>query len=306
MIMFSHLQKPIAAVRIFVIGNSVNSGNKDFDEHEQRIINRFVRTMMKFSIGLILANVVAFLVPNSVAEKALGLPPLLQGLGQPMSSILRCLAITCMPLVIVPRFLTSFATVATLLLGMRAKLRMLGYRYAQILVRSRRDAEYSLGRINRDMRETSNQQMEYWSVLSALKDLVEKMFFLVHYSAIFTVGAFLFIAQHTGVNLFSASLASGAAFFLTEHFIQCRLVDTLQDEVDFISDVIYELCAKLPYSEDQHAEYVHVRSSLMIISMNTSSGVSMSCFGIFEISTLTFVDLANTAYMVLTFLISIG
>lgn len=162
MAVFSHLRKPISTIRNFVIGNSVNSGNKGFDEHEQQSINRFVRTMMKFSIGLMLANVLAFSVPNSVAEKALGLPPPLQGFGQPMSSILRSLAINCMPLGIVPKFLTNFATVATLLLGMRAKLRMLAYRYAQILVRSRSDVEYTLWYISRDMRETLDQQLDYW------------------------------------------------------------------------------------------------------------------------------------------------
>ncbi|XP_062705083.1 uncharacterized protein LOC134287368 [Aedes albopictus] len=231
MLVLSHLQKPITVIRNFFTGNSVNSGNQDIDELEQRKFNRYARTIMKLSIGLVLVNIVAFSVPNTVTEKALALPPLLQGFGQPMLSIFRCLAINCMPLGIVPRFLTNFTTVATLLLGMRAKLRMLAYRYAQLLVRSRTDAEYTLDRINRDIREILDQQLEYWRVLRELKDVVGKMFFLVHYSSILAVGAFLFIAQHTGVNIFSASLASGAGFFLLEHYFQCRMVDTFQDEV---------------------------------------------------------------------------
>nr|XP_029722630.1 uncharacterized protein LOC115263535 [Aedes albopictus] len=306
MLVFAHLQKPIAAVRNFVVGNSVTSGNKDFDDLEQRKFNHYARATIKLSIGLMLVNVVAVSVPNTVTEKALGLPPLLQGFGQPMSSILRCLAINCMPLGIVPRFFTNFTIVVTLLLGMRAKLRMLAHRYAQILIRSRTDADYTLERIDRDLRETLDQQLEYWRVLDDLKYLVGEMFFLVHYSSIFTVGAFLFVAQHTGMNIFSATLASGATFFLLEHYFQCRLVDTLQDEVGSICNVLYELCVKLPYSQINHSRYVQMRSSLMIISMNTSSGVSMSCFGIFRISTLAFVDLAHTAYLVLTFFISIG
>ncbi|XP_062705100.1 uncharacterized protein LOC134287369 [Aedes albopictus] len=307
MVVFAHLRKPIATIRDFVIGNSVNSGSTDFDEFEQRNFNHYARTTMKLSIGLMLVNFVAFSVPNSVTEKALGLPPLLQGFGQPTSSILRCLAVNFMPFGIVSRFFTNFTTVVALLLGMRAKLRMLAYRYAQILVHSRIDADYTLALINRDIRETLNQQLEYWRVLHDLKHLVGNMFFLVHYSSIFTVGAFMFIAQHTGVNIFSATLASGATFFLLEHYFQCRLIDTLQDEVNSISYVIYELCAKLPYSRTANrSEYVQMRSSLMIISMNTSGGVSMSCFGISNISTLTFVDLAHTAYIVLTFFISIG
>ncbi|XP_062705099.1 uncharacterized protein LOC115263541 [Aedes albopictus] len=305
-LMLAHVQKPVAIVKNFIIGNSVTSGNDSFDELEQRMFENRARTTIKLSIAMILSNVVAFSVPNSATEKVLGLPPLLQGFRQPMSSILRYLAIYCIPLGLVSRFFTNFTTLVTLLLGMRAKLRMLAYRFAQILVQTGVDADYTLERIDRDLRATLGQQMEYWRVLNDLKHLVGKLFFLVHYSSVFTVGAFLFNALQTGMNIFSAQLASGAVFFLLEHYFQCSLVETLQDEVDTIGDIIYELCAKLPYSKEHHSEYVQMRSSLMIIWMNTISGVSMSSYGLSNISTLTFVDLAHTAYAVLTFFTSVG
>nr|XP_029722642.1 uncharacterized protein LOC115263541 [Aedes albopictus] len=161
-LMLSHLQKPIAAVRNFIIGNSMTSGDKSFDELEQRKFNHRARTTIQLSIGMILSNVVAFSVPNSATERVLGLPPLLQGFRQPMSSILRYLAIYCIPLGLVTRFFTNFTTLITLLLGMRAKLRMLAYRYAQILVQPEIDVDYTLERMNRDLRATLDQQLEYW------------------------------------------------------------------------------------------------------------------------------------------------
>ncbi|EJY57761.1 AAEL017105-PA [Aedes aegypti] len=306
MIMHSLLLEPILVVKNFIISNSVHSGDKDNDEFEQRKFNLYARTTMRLSISLMFVNVVAFSIPNSITERALGLPPQLQGFGPHITNILHCFAVSFMPFGIIPRFFTNFNTVLALLLGMRAKLRMLTHRYRQLLVQPifGEDCDWEI--ISREIRTVLDQQLEYWRFLNILKDLVGKIFFVIHYSSICTIGAFLFIAQHTGINIFAASLASGATFFLLEYYILCSLVDTLQDEGDAIGDVIYELCAKLPYRRESHSEYVQMQSSLMIIWTNTKYGLSMNCFGVFEISTLAFVELANTAYMVLTFLISIG
>nr|NP_001345737.1 odorant receptor 106 [Aedes aegypti] len=296
MIMHSLLLEPILVVKNFIISNSVHSGDKANDEFEQRKFNLYARTTMRLSISLLFVNVVAFSIPNSTTERALGLPPQLQGFGPHITNILHCFALSFMPFGIIPRFLTNFNTVLALLLGMRAKLRMLTHRYRQILVQPifGRDCDWEI--ISREIRAVLDQQLEYWRFLNILKDLVGKIFFVIHYSSICTIGAFLFIAQHTGINTFAASLAYCVVWLI--HF--------RMRQGDAIGDVIYELCAKLPYRRERHSEYVQMQSSLMIIWMNTKYGLSMSCFGVFEISTLAFVELANTAYMVLTFLISIG
>ncbi|EDS42088.1 conserved hypothetical protein [Culex quinquefasciatus] len=62
------------------------------------------------------------------------------------------------------------------------------------------------------------------------------------------------------------------------------------------------LCARLPYSEDHHKDYLDMRVTLQIIALCSRNAVSFGCAGVSEISVKVFAEMLNNCYSVFTFL----
>lgn len=73
-----------------------------------------------------------------------------------------------------------------------------------------------------------------------------------------------------------------------------------------MGEEIYEICVHIPHSRDHHSKYIQLRTSLIIIWINNSNGYTVNCFGLLNLSILTFVDMANITYSLLMFLINVG
>ncbi|KAL1374183.1 hypothetical protein pipiens_018239 [Culex pipiens pipiens] len=87
-----------------------------------------------------------------------------------------------------------------------------------------------------------------------------------------------------------------------ECFSLCYLVDSLKDAFESISGHMFYLCARLPYSEDHHKDYLDMRATLQIIAISSRNAVSFGCAGVAEISIAVFTDMLNICYSVFTFL----
>ncbi|XP_021703812.1 uncharacterized protein LOC110681078 [Aedes aegypti] len=300
------LHERITVVRQFIISDRVNSGDKVFDDYEYHKFNRYVRLMIALLSGFIVVDSVLLAVPNSSMQNAFLLPPQLKRTGKIISGIIHCFAVNFLSFGVHPRFFSNLTCAATLLLGVRAKLRMLTHRFTKLIALSDLSSDNYFDCMSRELREVLLQQTEYWRFLGILKRLIAEVFVLVHYFSILSIGAFFFITTDTGISFMSAAITSAAAYLLLEYYLLCRLVDSLQEEADAMVSVIFELCARMPYSSEHHSKYIEFRTSFMIIWINARRGMLMNCFGLFEISTLAFVGLLNTAYTVLAFLISVG
>lgn len=157
--------------------------------------------------------------------------------------------------------------------------------------------------------------------------MMGKVFLLVHYFSVFAVGAMFYACHEVPIGFMTLIFAAAVSFFLLEYFFLCHLVDSLQDEVsrnwqiwlsivvfhskcnsqaDAIGQHLFDLCAQIPFRPERRSEYVQMRTTLMIIWLNTRNRVVMNCMGMFEINTPKFVALINVAYSVLTFLIQMG
>lgn len=69
---------------------------------------------------------------------------------------------------------------------------------------------------------------------------------------------------------------------------------------------LFDLSAGIPYARENHRKYVGMRTSLMIIWINARHNPAIDCVGIFTVSTAIFVQMLNTSYSVLMFLINMG
>lgn len=181
---------------------------------------------------------------------------------------------------------------------------------------------------NGDILEKLNDYhlIDIFRQLEALKTLVEKSFFIVHYYSLYSIGTCFFVARDLGMNVLAGAIYASAFVYLAKHFLLCRLVDSLQDVVsssklnhllriplfwvlstfqaDTIGHEIYRHSAQIPYSRKCHRQYVQMKTTLVIVWHNTINGVSMMCLNMIQITTVTFVDLINIVYSVLTFLIN--
>ncbi|XP_029736243.2 uncharacterized protein LOC115271006 [Aedes albopictus] len=108
------------------------------------------------------------------------------------------------------------------------------------------------------------------------------------------------------MNFVTFLFGASVTYFLFEYFSLCYLVDSFQDEVDSIGQHIFESCARIPFRSERRSEYVQLRTTLMIMWINTRNGIHMDCVGLFEINTPKFLALLNIAYSVLTFLTQMG
>nr|XP_029725227.1 uncharacterized protein LOC109406415 [Aedes albopictus] len=189
---------------------------------------------------------------------------------------------------------------------LRMKLRMLAHRFERITeVPAIYEDEY-FDHVNWEVRHALLQHLEYWKYLEILKDLVGKVFLLVHYFSIFAIGAMFYVCREVRISFMTVIYIAGLAFSLSEYFLLCYLIDSLQDEADSLEQHIFEICALVPFRPERRSEYVQWQTTLMIIWINTRNGMSMWCSGLFEINTSQFVAVLNIAYSMLTFLLQMG
>lgn len=71
-----------------------------------------------------------------------------------------------------------------------------------------------------------------------MKDLIGKMFFLVHYFSIFAVGALLYVCHEITPNSITLVIIAGTSSVLLEYFLLCCFVESLADEVSQTVQVI--------------------------------------------------------------------
>ncbi|XP_011493453.2 uncharacterized protein LOC23687736 [Aedes aegypti] len=290
------LHERITVVRNFITSDRVNSGDHAFDDYEYQKFNRYVKIMIGLLSSLIVVDIILLTLPVSSIEGAFASPPQLQKTGKVISGIIHCITVRFVSLLVHPRCFSNLTSAATLLLGMRAKLRMLSHRFTKLLTLSDLSWDIYFEHMSRELREALLQQTEYWRFLGVLKGLIAEIFVLVHYFAILTIGAFFYITTGTGISFMSFAITTAAIYLLLEYYFLCRLVDSLQDEAEAMAGVILELCTRMPYSREHHSKYIELRTSFMIILLNIRQGMLMNCFGLFEISTLAFVELLNTAF----------
>ncbi|XP_062550256.1 uncharacterized protein LOC134215008 [Armigeres subalbatus] len=300
------LEKPITSLRKSITSDRVNSGDRAFDELEYRRFNKSGRAMLLIIYGLIIIDTILLSIPNPMKDSVLELPPQLCRVGKQMSGVFYFAFVGFIALSMIPRMFCSLACSGILLMGLRLKLKMLTHRYKTIIEYPFLDADRYYSRVDREVQNVVDQQLECWSQLQVLKDCVGKQFFMVHYFAVFAIGALLFVCQDMGLNILSVAIVTTTMGFLLEYYLWCALVDSLQDEAQTIGYLIFELCAKIPYIHKYRHQYKRLQTSLMITWINTGNGLKMNCMGLFEISKVSFVYLLNVAYKVLMFLINMN
>ncbi|XP_062551980.1 uncharacterized protein LOC134217223 [Armigeres subalbatus] len=160
--------------------------------------------------------------------------------------------------------------------------------------------------MSREMRETIEQQMEYTRQFNSLASIAGKMFLVVHYNAILGIALYMFVATSLGLNVFAFAFLFMSLAWLLEYYIWCQLVDSLQEPANSIGELIYDICVHIPHSHERHSEYIQLRTTFMIIWMKTRKGYIVNCFGMVKICMLSFVNVVNMVFTVLTFLINIS
>ncbi|XP_019540477.2 uncharacterized protein LOC109411416 isoform X1 [Aedes albopictus] len=305
MFIMIRLGRSVAAVRKFIAGKEMQSGDAAFDELQRMKFKRSALFLLRILFVLMVMDAIFLSVPSGATAIVFFVPPEMKSAGPTATVIIHFFGISLMPFLILCKFSCNMATVGMLLMGMQANIKILANRYVKILDKSF-DTEHHLEQLDREVRSAVDQQMEYWRHLHILRNLVEKTFFLVHYYAIFSIGGFYYITQNIGVNAFSALLMATTPIFLVEYYLWCNLVESIQNEAETIGDVMYELCAKMPYNREKHSAYVRLKSNKLILWINSCNIRAMKCLGLFDISTLAFVDLVNVSYSVLMFLINMS
>ncbi|XP_062716040.1 uncharacterized protein LOC134291816 [Aedes albopictus] len=300
----AYFGESVANVRRLITDNRINSGDKTYDDLEKAKFNRSARKVMRAVFGVIFVDAILLIIPSSATKKLLNLPPPLSRTGPIISPVLWVCSAQLLFVGVIPKFYCNMACVGTLILGMRMKLKILAHRWDRILNHPLEWPEYYFERMECEVRITLNQQTEYWRQLEALKTLVEKSFFIVHYYSLYSIGTCFFVARDLGMNVLAGAIYASAFVYLAKHFLLCRLVDSLQDVADTIGHEIYRHSAQIPYSRKCHRQYVQMKTTLVIVWHNTINGVSMMCLNMIQITTVTFVDLINIVYSVLTFLIN--
>ncbi|KXJ76122.1 hypothetical protein RP20_CCG010302 [Aedes albopictus] len=306
MVAAAMLIEPFTTLRRFVSANSVNSGDAQYDECERNKFNGFARTAMTLIVMWITTDTILFAIPSSTKDELFKFPLMLSGIGETASRILNIVLVSCIPACVFPKTAGCTAYIAVLLKGMRMKLRMLAHRFERITeVPAIYEDEY-FDHVNWEVQHALLQHLEYWKYLDILKDLVGKVFLLVHYFSIFAIGAMFYVCREVRISFMTVIYIAGLAFSLSEYFLLCYLIDSLQDEADSLEQHIFEICALVPFRPERRSEYVQWRTTLMTIWINTRNGMSMWCSGLFEINTSQFVAVLNIAYSMLTFLLQMG
>nr|XP_029732177.1 uncharacterized protein LOC115268272 [Aedes albopictus] len=298
-------RNPIEDLRHYITNGSVTSGDKGRDKLELRKFNEKSRILIFCIFGLTVIDTVFLSIPNSSTDVALRVPTNEESKPH-ISLAFRFFFISLLPLGFVPKFFCCMATIGTLLMGMRTNFTMLAHRYRSILKQPFVINGTDWRRMDRELKETLAHHVEFWRHLKVLKNLVGRSFFLVHIFSVLSIGALCYVCQGVGVDFLSLVIIATMVMFMLEYYLFCYFVDSLQDVADCLGDQIFEICALMPYNKTNHSQYQGFKTALIIAWINTRHGLSMSCVGLFDISTFAFLHLLNIAYTVLTFLIQMS
>nr|XP_029708445.1 uncharacterized protein LOC109417564 [Aedes albopictus] len=293
-----HLRKPLVILREFIFDSRVNSGDKTYDEVEQEKLNQFGRSMFRAMFAFIAVEMLLLSIPNRTMASMFQMP------SWGASTFLYYFFVSTLPLGLLPRLWSHLSYIGILVMGMRMKLGMLVHRYRLMMKVSNLDLNQYFGDMNRNLREAIAQQLYFLRQFHILANAIGKAFLLIHYYSIFSIGTIMFMGKHMGVNVFSAAFVVMSLALLLEYYVWCYIVQSIKEMATSIGDLIYEICASIPYSQSLHSEYVQLRTSLIIIWINNRNGYTVSCFGILRLSILAFVNLLDVAYTVLMFLIN--
>nr|XP_029709479.1 uncharacterized protein LOC109417563 [Aedes albopictus] len=263
------LKEPIATLRTFILSQRVNSGDEVFDALERRKLNETARTMLRCMLGLIVVEMILLSIPNQTMDNVFRMPPVLLHIGETPSRIVHALFMCSLPVFLLPRLFSNIAYIGVLIMGMQMKLKMLAHRYRGMLNLTASNVENYLERV--DTLEPSFSCGKIWDSTDF------PPFFLLTFLSL-----------------------------LLEYYVWCHLVDSFHDVASSMGEEIYEICVHIPHSRDHHSKYIQLRTSLIIIWINNSNGYTVNCFGLLNLSILTFVDMANITYSLLMFLINVG
>nr|NP_001345549.1 odorant receptor 102 precursor [Aedes aegypti] len=306
MLLMIHLKIPLASLRQFIDSNRIYSGDKTYDERVFSKFHNSARKIPQVVFALIGLETILLSIPSSARKAVFKLPHQLIGAGKHVSFLVNLLYFGRLPLGMCPRFFTNLGSLGALLMGMRAKLKILAHRYQQTFAHLGLDEKQYFAYMKLEMREIMDQQLEFWRNLNILKDMVGKAFCLVHYFSIYAIGTMLYVSKIMGLNATSVMLVASTAWLLLEYYVWCRLVESLKEEAELVALDIFEICCLMPYNREHAVQYTQQRTSLMISWISMNNGLTMDCLGLFQISTIGFVELLNVVYTVVTFLINVN
>ncbi|XP_062716667.1 uncharacterized protein LOC134292026 [Aedes albopictus] len=306
LLLMIHLRKPLDSVRSFINSDRVRSGDDAYDELVYGKFNRSGRRMIRVIFGLIGLEAVLMTFPCSTTRRVFRLPRQLMGAGKNVASLVNFLYLGLLPVGMCPRFFTNLTSLGILLMGMRAKLKILAHRYQRMLAQSPLEETQYYKFMVLEVREIMDQQLEFSRHLKILKQMVGKAFSLVHYFSIYAIGTMFYVSKIMGLNTTAIMLVASTAWLLLEYYLWCQLVDSLKDEAESFGLNILEICCVMPFKRKYASYYIQLRTSLMISWISMRNGLSMNCLGLFEISTAAFVALLNIVYTVVTFLLNIN
>uniref|UniRef100_A0A1S4K5A7 Odorant receptor n=1 Tax=Culex quinquefasciatus TaxID=7176 RepID=A0A1S4K5A7_CULQU len=289
------------------------SGDVDFDESARKRFKRTSRMLIITISWIITLQQILSWIPSDTQGIIFEIPSWIAWCwGERVSLVIQvwylsiCVTIWCFKLY------GCTVTAVTLMVGYEAEQRMLAHKFGQIqydlqeLRQNYWDCELARKqyweRLGTLVRVSFNQQQLLLRHLKDLQSLVQTLFVSIYYIALFLYGSDLFIVMnHPSVAMYII-VAGTAIISSLECFSLCYLVDSLRDVFESISRHMFYLCARLPYSEDHHNDYLDMRVTLQIIAMCSRNAVTFGCAGVSEISIAVFTDMLNTCFSVFTFL----
>ncbi|XP_055527672.1 uncharacterized protein LOC129720247 [Wyeomyia smithii] len=207
-------------------------------------------------------------------------------------------------------------TFSSLLAGLRAELLIVANNYRRIVIQiqaelqessgnkliSRKDDAFFWTNLYRQIGSAVNQHVELLRNVAIIKPALEMAFLVMYIRMILCIGLLSFIVVNSGLSSTSALLLPVVVGYLVECYWAGILADSFQDVNQRIINDMSELCVSLPYSNGHHADYIQMRTSLMIILLCTSDSIRISCGGFFQMSSRVVLRVVNVLYTVSTFL----
>ncbi|EAT47251.2 AAEL001617-PA [Aedes aegypti] len=293
-------------VEHFIRSRPMSSGE---DQYDSTVRGKFLRStlvMIRWVLGVLIVDEILFAFPNSQRNKLFKLPPAMSSLGTGITGWLaNFLFVNWMPLIWLSKYLCCTTKLGVLLMGLRVEFKILTHKLEQITrqAKSIESVEDHCKFLKKELEVFLYKQAELRRIDSSF---VGNGIFMIYYYALFFIGTMLYVTHHQGFEFYSLTFASSVVVTLLECYWWCQLVDSFQDDAESMGNELYDICAGIPYARQSHRTYVEMRTSLMIIWINARHSLAIDCVGIFSISTAIFVQMLNTSYSVLMFLINMG
>ncbi|XP_001865697.2 uncharacterized protein LOC6048849 [Culex quinquefasciatus] len=289
------------------------SGDPDFDESVRKRFKRTSRMLIITIAWIVMVQQILSWIPSDTQGIIFKLPAWVAWcFGDRVSLVIKnwymslCFTIWC------NKLYACTITVVVVMLGLEAEQTILAHKFGRIqdslqnLRQSYWDREIARKqyweRLRTLIRVSFDQQQLLLRHLKELQSLVQNLFFYVYYSALILFGSDIFIATSNPSVFMYVAVAGTVLVSSLECFSLCYLVDCLKDAFESISEHMFYLCARLPYSEDHHNDYLDTRATLQIIARCSRNAVTFGCAGVSEISIAVFTDMLNICYSVFTFL----